>query len=188
MWRRYGKVYRRRRKVYRRRSIEEQAFGPTEASPISGLRSNLPAMGFSRALQSPEETTNNDIALLGGPFTILAQKHFGVVTTLHCSGSHSHCSTMIKPKDNPLQLCCLWQLCEDECCTISTLKLLPAYIVSYHSDYNEPQTSNVMERGLKQFCGTAAKVILLRGERGREACLILKDVLFGGFKKRTVEF
>ena len=75
-------------------------------------------------------------------FTLLAQKYFGVVTTLHCWGSHSHCSTMIKPKDNPLQLCCLWQLCEDECCTISTLKLLPAYIVSYHSDYNEPQTSN----------------------------------------------
>ena len=74
--------------MYRRRSIEEQAFGPTEASPISGLRSNLPAMGFSRALQTPEETTNNDIvggaihnistkvfwrcdyiALLGDPFT-----------------------------------------------------------------------------------------------------------------------
>ena len=83
--------------MYRRRSIEEQAFGPTEASPISGLRSNLPAMGFSRALQSPEETTNNDIALLGEPFTILAQKYFGVVTTLHCWGSHSHCSTMMKP-------------------------------------------------------------------------------------------
>ena len=81
--------------MYRRRSIEEQAFGPTEASPISGLRSNLPAMGFSRALQTPEETTNNYIPL-EDPSTLLAQKHFGVVTTLHCWGTHSHHSTMMK--------------------------------------------------------------------------------------------
>ena len=73
---------------------EEKAFGPTEASPISGLRSNLPAMGFSRALQTPEETTNNYIPL-EDPSTLLAQKHFGVVTTLHCWGTHSHHSTMI---------------------------------------------------------------------------------------------
>ena len=65
---------------------EEKAFGPTEASPISGLL--WPAMGFSRAVQTPQGTTNDDTGKSHPWWQIL--------------------------QDNSLQLSCLWWLLSNE--------------------------------------------------------------------------
>ena len=104
------------------------------------------------------------IALLGEPFTLF-----------------NNDETLRKPPSAFLRVTTLWG---------STLKLLPAYNVSSHSDYNydEPRTSNVMEIGLKQFCGKANS---FEGGVGRHVLIRLLFWLryfFGGFNKITVEF